>query len=274
LEAFRELVGNSSSAFRDEPASSDGDILYEGKKYFQVDAKQKAALEKNPYIISEFLTISDPSDHSSQPRKIEVARYDYPSAANFEKFESLIMDQDLLKDLKAAKQAGLLANSKSQKFRKLTRKMLENLVTQNAAFRDGVDQQIFLTSLHPYSSMNTEAIACTVSAKYNGVKILYSGLRTKPGRPDEVLLRPIEELVARMYVNADTTAAIQAAFLREETLHPNSPNLQDVPELWQAGRKTADIGPDAAKFVAESKAIFANSANCVAGQVKKVLGKL
>jgi hypothetical protein len=273
LNGVQTLIGKKDAGFRDGPASSEGDIDFNGKKYFKVNPRQKSALESNPYIRSEFSLIDDPKNPG---KKIQVARYDYPTAADYERFQALVMDPNLLKDLSEAKSSGLLEDATSPKARDLTRRMLDSIVKSVMLFNmnRAVEIQLFLTSLHPFSEMNAEVISCIFSSNFSSTKLLYSGLRTVPGRPDSILLHPVEDYYAKIWANSDMTSAIQAAFLREEAAHPDFPRYFDVPELWQAGRHVADIGSDPVKFVLESRKEFADPTNCLAGQLKKTLGSL
>ncbi len=256
LSFQRALTGNNSADFRDGPASSDGDIIWQEKKYFQVNNQQAQALKKNPFITPEFQTIADPN----RPGKsIQVARYDYPTSADFEKFSDYLSDATK-QTLSAAKAAGKLANPASPETRALTKQMLTELTNVVFTQFTGLtrpDVNLLMTSIHPFNEMNIEAAS---AAAFPYSKMLYSGNRTIPGKPDPQLLMTRESFHALTTEGSNDTLVIQRAFARAEAENPNFPKYFDVPEIWQVGRNISNIGSDPAAFVQQSKAIYQSKA--------------
>jgi hypothetical protein len=262
------LSGNGKEGMREGPASSDGDIEWppqSGKKYFEINERQKQALQGNPFIHPEFLTIPDPKNPG---RKIEIARYDYPTVADFEKFQRWIEDADLIRDLKAAKKRGWITDPGNLKTKELSKRFMKEVFTRMYDINSISVRHYILTSLHPFSTMNAESVATTVVTGF-GTKQFYSGLRTLSGKPDEILLLPIQDYQAKIFSNNARTTAILSAFAREENDHPKFPKYFDVPEIWQVGLGISDVGPDHARFVSEAKAAFAQAraSKCLAAQV-------
>jgi hypothetical protein len=273
LDAARMISGSDQIDFRDGPQSSDGDKIIDGQKYFQVTDRQRLALETNPYIQSEFKSFPDPKNPS---QTIQYARYQYPTAAQYEKFSSFIRDSTLKSDLEAAKSKGMFTNlgPEHPDIRALTKRMIQE-VLKNAMSLPSVTRHRVLTALHPFTAMNTEWLAnLFTNYAFQGSKFLYSGLRTRPGKPDDALLYTLEDYFALLYSNADQTAAIYRGLKREELLHSEFPKYFDIPEFWQAARGIQDIGPDPAKFVSESKALFLKQRNCVATRMSQTLGTI
>jgi hypothetical protein len=232
LAAARALAGKTPVHFRSVPASSDGDIPYNGKKYFRVDPRQKSALAKNPFIRAEFAVIKDPADPA---RTIEIARYDYPTAADYKKFSPWILDEQLNKDLDAATAQGWLTKPDHPKTRALTARMMKEVIAQTKDVYF-VDRHMLLTSLHPFSQLNTETIANLFTSVVFDKKVLFSGMRTIPGKPDHALLYSVEDFHALLYSHLDSWDAWIGALNRESDLHSNFPKYFDLPELWQIGR--------------------------------------
>jgi hypothetical protein len=267
---IQKFSGDPMAGFRDGPAASDGDIILEDRqKYFQVNDDQIKTLKANPYIEVKIAQYRHPKTGSL----MQVARYEYPTAKDYEKF-SWWLDANFKGELDAAKANGTFLKPDDPKHRELTKKLLQYLVDR-MAYLPVIPRHYLLTSLHPFSTMNTEAIASLFTTG-SPIKILNSGLRTIPGKPDEVLLTRVEDFAARLYSNGANTLSYLAAFADLEDRSPKDAMIKyfDVPELWQAGRGIAKIQTDpasVARFVAESKKRFAKIGNCYATQLAKAL---
>jgi hypothetical protein len=268
----RILSGKSTEGMREGPASSDGNIewpLNSGKKYFEVNDRQIAALKENPYIHPEFISIPDPK---SPGRSIQAARYDYPTVADFEKFQKWIEDPELIKGLQEAKQQGWITDPSNEKTKELSKKFMGEVFSKSYGNNPST-RRYLLTSLHPFSSMNAESLSVLYPGAGFGSKPLYSSLRIIHGKPDEILLMPIQDYQAMISSNNSRTLAILAGWAREEKNNPKFPKYFDIPEIWQVGLEVSDPGPDLARFVSNARAYFAQLPlpSCVAAQIKSKL---
>ncbi len=249
------FMETSSGDFRETPIDDAGGDIDRGVGgpggFDRLTLSQARALQANLLLVAEVKP--DPYNKTT-PGQTMLARYRYPSAATYKKFQQFLSAQ-LLQDLGTAELAGKLAydinrpESVGPEFRALNKRILAELLE---AFYDPsaspVDNYQSMITVHPFDD-------------YNG-RSLRAWYREQAGRPLFLMnfycdlycgRTEFENEVARGDREYDQ---IEAGLEREENANPGYPRFYDVPEFWMVASGAQAEPSDPGRYVGASKAWF------------------
>ena len=148
IGVYRILVESPQGTYRTKPVVAGGDYElpeYKGQQnFFAASPSQVAALQKNPYLVT---TVAKTS--IAGPSGTVFARYEYPSASTWKRFESLLSPA-LVKQLGAAEKDEALLTQK------IVRELVTGLLSKAISISPVVLYQS-LISIHPFSDANGRA---------------------------------------------------------------------------------------------------------------------
>jgi hypothetical protein len=242
-----------SGDFRETPiddAGGDIDRDVGGPGGFdRLTLQQARVLQANLLLTVE---IKDDPYNTVTPGQTKLARYRYPSAGTYKKFQQFL-SPGLLQDLNDADQAGKLSydirnpQSVGPEFRALNKRIIGELLER---FYDpsasAVDNYQSMITVHPFDD-------------YNG-RSLRAWYREQTGHPLFLLNFYCDLYCGRtQFENAVAEGdqeydLIVSGMLKEENAHPGYPHFYDIPEFWLVAAGRTTLPADPARFVSLSKA--------------------
>ncbi len=218
----------AASPLRSRRLVEEGDVEIEGARYSRVSTQEADRLRENPFLVTE--TRPDPasSDGSSC-----LARWEYPSASTWRRFEEFL-PAPLVERLRAAEPPG----EDHPQFGALTREIVRNLIEaplQRAHFaRIPSLQYQLLEAIQPFDSLNEPAIRSLVA--------LTAGHRAVIEDHRAALLQGPDEFSLQFAADQKKHEGISAGFAAAERDNPWGPLYYDSPGLNQVMKGSPD-GP-------------------------------